>query len=197
MNEYKHAIVVTGSIGVGKSTVCEMLKHRGYEIIDADEISHKILDKLSVDISNLFGDKFIKDGKVLRKELASLVFNDQKQLKKLEELLHPKIKEEILIKALNLEKEGKYYFVDIPLFFESKNYNEFDKVLVIYTPKELIIDRIMRRNNLTRYEALVRINLQIDIEKKKNLANFVIENSGSKKDLEKKIDEFLVNLDEW
>ncbi|QKF63943.1 dephospho-CoA kinase [Campylobacter corcagiensis] len=191
MDKFKNAIVVTGCIGSGKSSVCEILKKKGYEVIDADKISHEILDSLGDEISAVFGSEFVKDSKPDRKKLGVLVFKDRKKLKILEQILHPKIKAEILRKAKILEKLNKVYFVDIPLFYESSNYPEFKRVLVVYAPKELIVERIMKRNLLTKDEALARINLQLDIEKKRDLADFVIENTRNLDELNSKVDEFL------
>ncbi|NLK65962.1 MAG: dephospho-CoA kinase [Campylobacteraceae bacterium] len=195
MSEFKNGVVITGGIGSGKSTVVEMLKNSGFSVIDADLISHEILDSLAGEISKLFGNEFVDGDKVLRKKLGNLVFSDKSKLKELENLLHPKIKDEIFAQALKLEKLNKTYFVDIPLFYESEGrYNKFKKVLVIYAPKELCLERIMKRNKLTKDEALVRINSQTDIETKKSLANFVIENLGDKQELEIKVSEFLESL---
>lgn len=194
--KFKNAIVITGGIATGKSLVCDILKSKNFKIIDADEISHQILDTLTDKISKIFGNEFIKDGKVDRKKLGNLVFNDKSKLKVLESLLHPKIKNEILEKAEILEKEKKLYFVDIPLYFESKNYFEFDKVLLIYAPKNMTLKRLMKRNSLTENEALVRINSQMQIEKKRDLANFIIDNSSNLDILNSQIDEFLKTLKE-
>ena len=71
---------------------------------------------------------------------------------------------------------------------------EFNKVLVVYAPKELALERIMRRNKLTKEEALVRLNSQINIEEKKKLATFLIQNIGSKDELEEKVVEFLEDI---
>ena len=90
--KFKNAIVITGGIATGKSLVCDILKSKNFKIIDADEISHQILDTLTDEISKIFGNEFIKDGKVDRKKLGDLVFNDKSKLKTLESLLHPKIR---------------------------------------------------------------------------------------------------------
>lgn len=191
MDKFKHAFVITGSIGSGKSTVCSILKLYGFSVIDADEISHKILDNLSNEIVKEFGENFVSNGKVLRKELGKLVFNDKEKLQILENLLHPYIKDEILKQCKELEKFQIPYFVDIPLYFEKQNYAMFDKVVVVYAPKDTLINRVKKRNLLTQNEALNRINLQIDIEKKRNLANFVINNSYDFKNLNSEIDKFI------
>lgn len=192
--KFKNAIVITGGIATGKSLVCDILKSKNFKIIDADEISHQILSQMGAEISQIFGSEFVKNGKVDRKKLGNLVFNDKSKLKILENLLHPKIKAEILKTAIELEKENKPYFVDIPLYFESKNYPEFYKVLLVFAPKNLALKRLMKRNNLTENEALVRINSQLPVEKKQNLSNFIIDNSSNLDDLNAKIEAFLQNL---
>lgn len=192
--KFKNAIVITGGIATGKSLVCDILKSKNFKIIDADEISHQILSQMGAEISQIFGSEFVKNGKVDRKKLGNLVFNDKSKLKILENLLHPKIKAEILKTAIELEKENKPYFVDIPLYFESKNYPEFYKVLLVFAPKNLALKRLMKRNNLTENEALVRINFQLPVEKKQNLSNFIIDNSSNLDDLNAKIEAFLQNL---
>lgn len=192
--KFKNAIVITGGIATGKSLVCDILKSKNFKIIDADEISHQILSQMGAEISQIFGSEFVKNGKVDRKKLGNLVFNDKSKLKTLESLLHPKIKNKILEKAEILEKEKKLYFVDIPLYFESKNYPEFYKVLLVFAPKNLALKRLMKRNNLTENEALVRINSQLPVEKKQNLSNFIIDNSSNLDDLNAKIEAFLQNL---
>ena len=192
--KFKNAIVITGGIATGKSLICDILKSKNFKIIDADEISHQILSQMGAEISQIFGSEFVKNGKVDRKKLGNLVFNDKSKLKILENLLHPKIKAEILKTAIELEKENKPYFVDIPLYFESKNYPEFYKVLLVFAPKNLALNRLMKRNNLTENEALVRINSQLPVEKKQNLSNFIIDNSSNLDDLNAKIEAFLQNL---
>ena len=86
--------------------------------------------------------------------------------------------------------------MDIPPYFESKNYFEFDKVLLIYTPKNMTLKRLMKRNGLTENEALVRINSQMQIEKKRDLANFIIDNNSNLDNLNSQIDKFLKTLKE-
>ncbi|CZE46223.1 dephospho-CoA kinase [Campylobacter geochelonis] len=196
MQKYNFGIVITGSIGSGKSTVCELLKQHGFCVIDADRINHEILNSSSKQIAEIFGDEFIKDGTVDRKKLGALVFNDKIALEKLENFLHPKIKEQILALASKLEAEKKPYFVDIPLFFERQSYEQFDKVLVVYAPQTTLISRVMKRNLLTKEAVLARLNLQLDIEKKRTLANFIIDNSADLEALKVEVEKFLHKIKE-
>ena len=219
--KFKHAVVITGSIGSGKSAVCELLAKRGFEIIDADKISHCVLDRCAAQVAEIFGAQYVvqKDvqaanlnpqaefnarsdeeissapcASVDRKKLGELVFKDPAELAKLEALLHPKITAEILSQAQALEAKGKLYFVDIPLFFEGKRYEFFDKVAVVYAPKDTLISRVMKRNGLDHAAAKHRVELQTDIEQKCAMADFVIDNGGNLAALKTAVERFLKEL---
>ena len=211
MPQFKHAVVITGSIGSGKSAVCELLRDRGFEIIDADKISHCVLDRCAAQVAEILGAQYVvqKDAQVANlnphaefstssgEEISSmpcvsvLVFKNPAELAKLEALLHPKITAEILSQAQALEAKEKLYFVDIPLFFESKRYEFFDKVAVVYAPKDTLIARVMKRNGLSYDAAKHRVELQIDIEQKRAMADFVIYNSGDLQNLRDETGSFL------
>ncbi|WP_149717918.1 dephospho-CoA kinase [Campylobacter concisus] len=193
MQKFPNAYVITGSIASGKSTVVNLLKERGFSVIDADLIAHEQLEICKCEIVNAFGEQILDEaGKIDRKKLGAIVFNEPKKLKNLEQILHPKIKAEIFFKASQLEGLGQVYFVDIPLFFEKKErYAEFKNVAVIYAPKELLLSRLMSRNGLSLNEAKARVELQIDIEQKRKKANFIIDNSGDKENLEQELEKFL------
>lgn len=217
MPQFKHAIVITGSIGSGKSTVCEILRKRGFEIIDADKISHDILDRCAAQVAEIFGAQYVVQAENLslqaefsnrqdeanltptrtsvdRKRLGELVFKNPAELAKLDALLHPKITAEILSQAQALEAKEKLYFVDIPLFFEGKRYEFFDKVAVVYAPKDTLIARVMKRNGLDHAAAKHRVELQTDIEQKRAMADFVIDNSGDLENLKEQTREFLKKI---
>jgi dephospho-CoA kinase len=182
-----NAIILTGSIATGKSTVASLLKLYGYSVISADEVAHEMLKKHSDEIKKMFGTSD-------RKELGKIVFNDKNKKKKLENFLHPKIKENILEEANKLEKYNVPYFLDIPLYFETGNYNEFKNIVVVYTPYEIQLQRLMKRNNISEDEAKKLINLQIPIEEKKKKATYVIDNSKDLKHLQKEVDKFINSL---
>lgn len=183
---FKHGVVITGLIGSGKSTVCALLKERGYEIICADSIAHEILELNASKVAELFGAQLLSGSKVDRKALGAIVFANPSAKKSLEELLHPLIHERICFLANELEKSGKLYFVDIPLFFESGGQAKYDFVtsLLVYAPKELCLKRILLRDKADETSANARINSQMDIEKKRALADFVLENTSDLASLE-------------
>jgi dephospho-CoA kinase len=184
---FKHAIALTGGIATGKSTVCSLLKLHGFLTIDADKIAHKLLDIHSSTIASMFGQQYVKEGKVLRKELGKIIFSNEEAKLKLEAFIHPLIKEEIEKEAVIFEEQGKPYFIDIPLFFEKMHYN-IERSVVVYTPKSLQIQRLMKRDNISQEEALLKISNQMDIEKKKELATYVIDNSSSLKHLQNEVE---------
>ncbi|PPB53443.1 dephospho-CoA kinase [Campylobacter hyointestinalis subsp. hyointestinalis] len=194
-NKFTNAYVITGCIGSGKSTVINLLKLYGFSVIDADVISHKILDENVLTIEQTFGKEFVCGSKVDRKKLGALVFGDKSQLKLLEDILHPLIRDKIYKEALNLEIKGLPYFVDIPLFFEKQGY-DFNNVLLIYAPKDTLIARVMSRDKLSKKEALQRLECQLDIELKKQKASFVISNDKDLKHLNLEVDNFIRELKE-
>lgn len=173
---FNNAIVLTGGIATGKSTVANLFKLHGFLCIDADVITHKLLDRHSNDIAELFGKQYVEDGKVIRKELGKLVFGNENEKTKLENFIHPLIKDEIIEESKLFEANNKPYLIDIPLFFEKKNY-EIDRNIVVYTPKELQVKRLSARDKSSIEDAKLRIENQMDIEEKKKLGNYIIDNS--------------------
>lgn len=185
-NLFKNAIALTGGIATGKSTVSKLLTEAGFDVIDADKIAHQLLDENSNKIIELFGEKYVEEGKVLRKELGKIIFSNEKNKLKLEALLHPLIEQEIKKQAKICEEKNKAYFIDIPLFFEKMHY-DIPRVFVVYIPKEIQIERLMIRDGINKEEALLKISNQMDIEEKKKLADIIINNSKDLKNLKKEI----------
>ena len=196
MQKFPNAYVITGSIASGKSTVANLLKERGFSVIDADIIAHEQLEIYKCEIVKAFGEQILDEGgRIDRKKLGAIVFNEPKKLKNLEQILHPKIKAEIFFKASQLERLGQVYFVDIPLFFEKKErYAEFKNVAVIYAPKELLLSRLISRNGLNLEDAKARVGLQMDIEQKRKMAQFVIDNSNDRENLQLELEKFLKQI---
>jgi dephospho-CoA kinase len=179
---FKYAIALTGSIATGKSTVAKWFFDSGFSVIDADKITHQILDEQAEAILVMFGDTVVKKGKVDRKALGNIVFKNAAQRDKLEELLHPLIRKEIETLSKKEDTFKKPYIVDIPLFFEGKNY-PIERSIVVYAPKVLQLERLMQRDGYDKATALQRIETQADIEKKKKEATYVIDNSANRQHL--------------
>ncbi|HEG2606642.1 dephospho-CoA kinase [Campylobacter sp. W0066.1] len=188
----QNAYFVTSSIAGGKSSFIKIVQNLGFDTLSADVIAHELLNENANFISKLFNnDDLIIAGKIDRKKLGAIVFNDLNAKKKLEDFLHPKIKEAILQKAQILDKKNKAFFIELPLFFENNHYQNLGKSILIYTPKELLLQRLMQRDNLDENEALKRISLQLDIEEKLKKADFVIKNTSGYENFEKNVLNFL------
>ena len=184
MRVFEKAIALTGGIGTGKSSASVILSLFGFRVIDADKIAHSVLDNKANEIAHRFGREFIlSGGRVDRQRLGKIVFADKNLREELESIVHPFIREEIEKASLNQERLGKPYLIDIPLFFERGNY-PIDRVITVYAPKELQIERIIKRDSLSKDEAFQRIDAQMDIEEKRRLSTWVIDNSGSLKQLQ-------------
>jgi dephospho-CoA kinase len=183
--KFKYGVALTGGIATGKSSASAILKELGFEIVDADKIAHSILDREFIAIGKLFGKKYIKDdNSINRKELGKLIFNNKRAKEKLENFIHPLIYKEITDIADRFDRLKKRYILDIPLFFETNRYR-VDRVIVVYTPRDIQLQRLIKRDKISKEEALARLNAQIDIEEKKRLATYIIDNSGDFKNLEK------------
>ena len=193
---FKYAIALTGGIATGKSTVASLMGLNGLRIIDADTISHQILDASSEWVAQNFTQEFVlSNNKVDRAALGQVVFKDAEAKEKLEAYLHPKIRQEIEAQS---EKQDGFefpYLIDIPLFFENNNYPIKESV-VIYTPKEIQLERFMKRNGYSLEESERRIATQMPIEEKKERATWVIDNSKDLKHLQRECEAFVKTIRE-
>jgi dephospho-CoA kinase len=184
---FKYAIVLTGGIATGKSSVAKIFKEFGFYIIDADKIAHKILNSSYLAIRELFGAKYIKNQKVDRKALGQLIFSNSLAKKRLEELLHPLIYKEIKRVSVEQDSYKKPYIIDIPLFFETNRY-PIDKSIVVYISQKKQLIRLINRDACTVQEAQQRINSQMNIEIKRLKATYLIDNSRDLKFLQEECD---------
>ncbi len=174
---FDYAIALTGSIATGKSSVAKWFVKQGFRVIDADSIAHDILDAECKKIEIMFGKDLVSAQKVDRQKLGALVFSDKKKRARLESFLHPLIFTKIETESYKEDVLKKPYLIDIPLFFESNRYL-IERSLVVYTPKETQLKRLMQRNGYNEEEARLRISLQEDIEEKRKKATYLIDNSG-------------------
>jgi dephospho-CoA kinase len=184
---FKYAIVLTGGIATGKSSVAKIFEEFGFYIIDADKIAHKILNSSYLAIRELFGAKYIKNQKVDRKALGQLIFSNSLAKKRLEELLHPLIYKEIKRVSVEQDSYKKPYIIDIPLFFETNRY-PIDKSIVVYISQKKQLIRLINRDACTVQEAQQRINSQMNIEIKRLKATYLIDNSRDLKFLQEECD---------
>ncbi len=190
------SIAIVGNIASGKSTVENVLRKKGYKVFDSDIIAHEVLDDLSEKILEAFKDYDISEnGRISRQKLGALVFDDKNLKEKLENIVHPEIKDR-LKKIFEENKLEKYIFVSIPLLFEVGWRNLFDKILFIYTEDKIRLNRLMQRNNFTKDEALARIKSQLPQEEKVKVSDFIINNNHSIDVLQKYIERFIIQLED-
>ncbi len=187
---FEYAIALTGGISTGKSTVASLLALNGMRVIDADTISHKILDASSSWVAQTFGYEYIENQKVNRTKLGKLVFSDDEKKTILEEFLHPKIRAEIEKRSINQDGFKFPYLIDIPLFFENGAYNIKESV-VVYTPIDIQLERFMKRDSYSKEESLKRISSQMPIDDKKAKATWIIDNSKNLKHLQQEVEDFV------
>lgn len=193
----KYAFLVTSSIACGKSTFLKIANSMNFKSISADLIAHEILEQNHENLLEIFKDKnIIKDNKINRKYIANLIFNNEILKKQLENFMHPKIKEKIIQQSKKLDELKKIYFVEIPLLFETNNYKNLAKIILIYSTKELMLKRLMIRDDLNEIDALKRINSQLSIDEKIKLSDFIINNLGTYEDFQKECVKFIKNLKE-
>lgn len=190
---------LTGGIASGKSTADSFFIKKHIPVIDSDLIAHHILDigeKGYNLVINYFGDQYLAANKTIdRAKLGKLVFNSPKDLAKLNEITHPLIFQEIETK-ISQHKLGNepLIIVDAPLLFESGGLSYCDRSLLIAVPEKIQVKRLMARNHLTEAEALKRINSQMPLAQKQKLADYVVTNTGTIKELENKLNELLLKL---
>lgn len=188
---------LTGGISSGKSTVSSYLKQLKIPVIDADEVARKVVEPNSqgaIEIRRTFGrDVFEEDGSLNRQKLGELVFSNAENRQKLDELLQPLIKIMILEEIEAYRQKGENMIVlDLPLLFE-KQYEELcEEIIVVYIPRELQLERLMRRNQYTKQEALSRIDSQLSIEEKRKRATVLFDNQGTIQQLYHQVEQWLV-----
>ena len=166
-------IAITGNIASGKSEV-EKIIAQNFPVFDADKIAHKFL------------------GNIDRRALGEKVFSDPVARKKLEDYIHPKVKDEIL--KIFCESQEKCVFVSIPLLFETGFDKLFDKIIFVQCDDKLRLERLMKRNNFTKEQALKRMNAQMPQDDKINKSDFVIHNNSTKEELAVQVNELLKKI---
>ena len=180
-------IAITGNIASGKSQVEKIIKNLGYKVFDADEICHNLLNNGDIieKIKKEFNEyEIFSNDKLDRKKLGAIVFDNQELKIKLENIIHPEIKQELTL-FFNNNQNDKIVFASIPLLFEAKMNNLFDKIILVTADTNTRLSRLMQRNNLSKEDALLRINAQKPQDEKIKLADFVIKNNSTLENLEK------------
>lgn len=190
-------VAITGNIASGKSAFESFLKTRGYKVVDTDTLAHNLLrtDAIKTELRQTFSDNDIFDGaEISRPKLGKVVLSDDRLMKKLEGILHPKVMEEVTqIFAKHEEAGDKAAFASVPQLFEAGLEKAFDKVILVYTNDDIRLARLMKRSGYTKEEAQLRMSKQISQDKKSAQADFIVYNNKDLSCLEQEADR-IINL---
>ena len=180
-------IGLTGGIGSGKSTVLELFKILGVKTYSADESAKKLVntDPYLINlIKSSFGENIYDKGQLNSKKLSDIVFEDKEKLKLLNSIIHPAVAKDFKL-FLNSNNED-YIVKEAAIIFETKSENNYDKIILIQSPLEFRIERVINRDNISREEVMKRINNQLDENLIIDKCDYVISNEN-KEDLEDKV----------
>lgn len=179
---------LTGSIAVGKSFVVSVFKELGCVVFDADQIAHQCMEPgrpAYKDLVEEFGAGILSEsGAIDRARLGAIVFQDEARRRRLNEIVHPRVKEEqdrLLQEAAAADPDG-IAIVDAALIIESGGYKRFDKLVVVFCDPEIQVERLMARNKIEREDAERRIRAQMSSDEKRRYADFEIDTSGGFED---------------
>lgn len=189
-------IGLTGGIGTGKSTVSELLAVHGFKIVDADIAAREAVEKGSEGLEQVrrtFGDEAIdENGEMNRKYVGEIVFNDDKKREELNNIIHPIVRELMEKQKEAYLEQGYNVIMDIPLLFENNLQDTVDETWLVYASESIQVERLMERNDLTQEEAKARVYSQISIDKKRRMADHVIDNRGTLLELKQNLEALLV-----
>jgi len=190
---------LTGGIASGKSTVAGMLRDREYPVLDADSLARELLeqgqDAYNEVVSHFGSGILAPGGAVDRKKLAAIVFSDAQQRAKLNQILHPRIRDVVAKWFAMLDRPGgpELAFEDAALILESGGRGEFDRIVVCWCRPEQQLARLLERG-MAEAHARSRIAAQMPIDEKRSLADEVIDCSGAMEETERQLDAVLDKL---
>ncbi len=192
-------IGLSGGLASGKSTVATILRQRGYQVVDADQLAREVLHKGTTGLKKVvetFGQELVdSNGELNRDKMAELVFSSASELKKLENIVHPLVQEKVRIIRKSLEeKKEQIAFYDVPLLFEKNLESQFDATVLVYANEALQKSRMKSRNNWSDDEIQSRLSAQLPMSEKLKKAKWVLRNESTIGELEKQVDELLGKL---
>jgi len=182
-------IGLTGSLATGKSTVAAFFRKRGAKVLSADSLAHQVIGPKGECFDAVikhFGKGILHRGKIDRRRLGKIVFNDERELKKLERIIHPAVNRRIQKELNGYQRTNKKIVLEVPLLFEAGWEKMADITVVVATTKATQLKRAIRLG-MSQAEAAARIKAQMPLRKKIRRADFIIDNNGTKKQTEKQV----------
>ena len=176
-------IGITGGIASGKSTVTNFLRKQGFQVVDADAVVHQLQKpggRLFEALVQHFGQEIIlENGELNRPLLASLIFSNTEEREWSKQIQGEIIREELASLRDKLAQTESIFFMDIPLLFEQDYSSWFNETWLVYVEPDVQMDRLMKRDQLSKDLAISRLSAQWSLEEKKGLASQVIDNNGN------------------
>lgn len=191
MKNYDDVVIIgiTGGIGSGKSTIANWIKEKGYQVVSSDTLAKELMQtnpELKSVLINAFGTAiYLEDGKLNKSLLSDMIFSPtNSQVLKINKIVHPFVIDEI-VKRLEIyaEEGNRLIFVESALMFESGMAEGYDYIITVYTNEENVIERVGERSGLSKEKIRTIMKSQLNPIEKKKLADFVIDNNGTLKDL--------------
>jgi dephospho-CoA kinase len=170
-------IGLTGGIGSGKTFVSDVFKKLEIPVFNADYEAKRCMvenERLQQEIQNVFGDEVYNNGALQKEVLAEIVFKDKQKLEKLNKLVHPVVKQSF--ETWCAEQTSKIVIKEAAILFESDSHLTLDKVICVSAPEETRIERVIKRDNISREQVMARIERQMSQHEKEKLSDFVIIN---------------------
>ncbi len=169
---------LTGGIGSGKSTIAEYIHSKGVPVYIADDQARKIMDNPEIvnKVRSIFDENVVENEKLNRKKIAELVFSSPNLLKKLNEIIHPAVKENF-DKWLKDNEKSSFVVKEAAILFESGSYKDCDKIILVTAPQDIRIERVMQRDNVGREQVVDRMKNQWSDEKKAEFSDYIIDNT--------------------
>ena len=193
-------IGITGGIASGKSTVTNFLRQKGFQVVDADALVHQLQKpggRLYQVLVQHFGQDIVSEnGELNRPLLASLIFSNTEEREWSKQIQGEIIREELATLRDQLAQTESIFFMDIPLLFEQDYSAWFDETWLVYVEPDVQMERLMKRDQLSKDLAISRLSAQWPLEEKKGLASQVIDNNGSQDQLLAQLNSLLERSDQ-
>ncbi|MBK9800246.1 MAG: dephospho-CoA kinase [Bacteroidetes bacterium] len=174
-------LCITGGIGSGKTTLCKVLEQFNIPVYYADDAAKHLLQtpKMQALVQNAFGDAVCSNGSIDKQKLASVVFSSEAKLTQLNSLIHPAVADDYAV-WLKQHQTKKIVAKEAAILFESGSYRQCDKIICVYAPAKVRIQRAIHRSQLSKEEVTARMKKQLPESQKIKRSDFVIFNDDKR-----------------